>query len=194
MRRRRCAISAPIGGWSAVADVRRRLAVVVMGVSGSGKSSVAAGIASALGLHFIDGDSLHSAASVALMQGGTPLRDEDRWPWLDRIGERLGDAAQWPDGVVIACSALKRAYRDRIRSAAPGVRFVFLDGSGELIGSRMAARSGHYMPATLLASQLGTLEPPGADEPDAQRVSIDRPVAAVIESALQALQSEVPRA
>lgn len=174
--------------------MKRRLAVVVMGVSGSGKSTVAAGIASALDLHFIDGDSLHSAASVALMQAGTPLSDEDRWPWLDRIGERLSDVAQWPDGVVIACSALKRAYRDRIRSAAPGVRFVFLDGSGELIGSRMAARSGHYMPATLLASQLGTLEPPGADEPDAQRVGIDRPVAAVIEGALQALLTEVPRA
>ncbi len=161
-----------------------------MGVSGSGKSTVAAGIASALGLHFIDGDSLHSAASVALMRAGTPLRDDDRWPWLDRIGARLSDAAQWPDGVVIACSALKRVYRDRIRSAAPGVRFVFLDGPGDLIRARMAGRTGHYMPSTLLESQLRTLEPPDAGETDAQRVSIELPVDAVIDAAVLALAHE----
>lgn len=190
MQRRRCATSAPIGGWSALAEVKRRPAVVVMGVSGSGKSTVAAGIASALGLHFIDGDSLHSAASVALMQAGTPLRDDDRWPWLDRIGARLSDAAQWPDGVVIACSALKRVYRDRIRSAAPGVRFVFLDGPGDLIRARMAGRTGHYMPSTLLESQLRTLEPPDSGETDAQRVSIELPVDAVIDAAVLALAHE----
>ena len=83
------------------------------------------------------------------MQAGTPLQDADRWPWLDRIGAALADAAQWPQGVVIACSALRRSYRDRIRAAAPGVRFVFLDGPRDLIGSRMAGRSGHYMPGTL---------------------------------------------
>ncbi|MEO8527063.1 MAG: gluconokinase [Caldimonas sp.] len=170
--------------------MKRRLAVVVMGVSGSGKSTVGEGIASALGLHFIDGDSLHSAASVALMQAGTPLRDDDRWPWLDRIGERLSDVARWPEGLVIACSALKRVYRDRIRSAAPGVRFVFLDGSGELIGARMAGRTGHYMPGTLLASQLRTLEPPGADEPDVQRAGIDEPVSEIVRRVAAALSAE----
>lgn len=191
MQRRRCVTSAPIGGWSAGADVKQhRLAVVVMGVSGSGKSSVGEGLASALGLHFIDGDSLHSAANVARMQAGTPLRDEDRGPWLDRIGECLSDVAQWPQGLVIACSALKRAYRDRIRGAAPGVRFVFLDGSGELIGARMAARTGHYMPGTLLASQLQTLEPPGADEPDVQRANIDAPVSEIVRRAALALSAE----
>ena len=123
-----------------------RLAVVVMGVSGSGKSTVGAGIADALGLCFIDGDGLHSAENVARMQAGIALGDDDRWPWLDRIGARLADAAQWPRGVVVACSALKRVYRDRLRAAAPGVRFVFLDGPAALIESRMARRAGHYMP------------------------------------------------
>ena len=187
MQRRRCATSAPTGGWSARAEVKRRLAVIVMGVSGSGKSTVAAGIAAALGLHFIDGDGLHSAASVALMQAGTPLRDEDRWPWLDRIGARLSDAAQWPDGVAVACSALRRAYRDRIRAAAPGVRFVFLDGPAELVRARMTGRTGHYMPSALLESQLQTLEPPGADETDVQRVSIELPAHAVVDIAVLAL-------
>ena len=167
--------------------MKHRLAVVVMGVSGSGKSTVAAAIAEKLGLHFIDGDGLHSAANVARMQAGTPLRDEDRWPWLDRIGARLSDAAQWPDGVVIACSALKRAYRDRIRSAAPGVRFVFLDGPAELIRTRMSERTGHYMPGTLLESQLQTLEPPGADETDVQRVGIELPADRVVDAAVLAL-------
>lgn len=164
-----------------------RLAVVVMGVSGSGKSTVAAGIAAASGLHFIDGDGLHSAASVARMQAGAPLDDADRWPWLDRIGACLADRDAWPRGVVVACSALKRAYRDRIRAAAPGVRFVFLDGPGELIASRLGGRSGHYMPASLLASQLRTLEPPGADEADVVRVDVALPAAECVARAARAL-------
>ena len=162
-----------------------RIALVVMGVSGSGKSTVAAGIADELGLHFIDGDGLHSPENVARMQAGTPLRDADRWPWLDRIGRRLADEAEWPRGVVIACSALRRAYRDRIRSGASGVGFVFLDGPAELIRSRMAGRSGHYMPESLLASQFETLEPPGADEPDVLRLDIELPAAALIVSAVR---------
>jgi gluconokinase len=166
----------------------RRIALVVMGVSGSGKSTVAAGIAEALGLGFIDGDGLHSPESVARMQAGTPLTDADRWPWLGRIAARLADDAASPAGLVIACSALRRAYRDRIRGGAPGVRFVFLDGSGELIRSRMAGRTGHYMPESLLASQLQTLEPPGADEPDVQRLAIERPVREVIDAAVGALR------
>ena len=167
---------------------RERIALVVMGVSGSGKSTVAAGIAEALGLGFIDGDGLHSPESVALMQAGTPLTDADRWPWLERIAARLADEAEWPDGLVIACSALRRAYRDRIRAGAPGVRFVFLDGPAELIRERIAGRSGHYMPESLLASQLATLEPPGADEPDAQRLEIARPATEVIDAAVRRLR------
>jgi gluconokinase len=166
----------------------RRIALVVMGVSGSGKSTVGAAIASALGLHFIDGDSLHTPVSVAKMQAGTPLQDQDRWPWLDRIGARLADAALWPRGVVIACSALKRAYRDRIRSAAPGVRFVFLDGPAELILARMAGRAGHYMPGALLASQLRTLEVPGADEDDVMRMSIEDPLSEIVARATREME------
>ena len=165
--------------------VPARIALVVMGVSGSGKSTVAAGIADELGLHFIDGDGLHSPENVARMQAGTPLRDEDRWPWLDRIGRRLADEAQWPRGVVIACSALRRVYRNRIRAGAPGVGFVFLDGPAELIRSRMAGRSGHYMPQSLLASQFQTLEPPGADEPDVLRLDIELPAGALIAAAVR---------
>jgi gluconokinase len=167
---------------------RGRIALVVMGVSGSGKSTVAAGIADALGLGFIDGDGLHSPESVARMQAGTPLTDADRWPWLGRIAEHLADAGAWPAGLVIACSALRRAYRDRIRAGAPRVRFVFLDGPPELIRARMAGRSGHYMPESLLASQLATLEPPGLDERDVQRIEIARPAAEVIATAVRALR------
>ncbi|MEP6740149.1 MAG: gluconokinase [Caldimonas sp.] len=171
-------------------EQKERIAVVVMGVSGSGKSTIAVGIASALGLHFIDGDSLHTPASVAKMRAGTPLQDEDRWPWLDRIGASLADAARWPPGLVVACSALKRAYRDRIRGATPGVRFVFLDGSADLIGARMAERAGHYMPSTLLASQLGTLEVPGDDEPDVLRLGIEPPASEIVRRAVRALKGD----
>ena len=158
-----------------------------MGVSGSGKSTVGAGIASRLGLAFVDGDSLHSAASVAKMQAGTPLQDDDRWLWLDRVGASLADTVRRPAGVVVACSALKRAYRDRIRRAAPAVRFVFLDGTAALIGSRMATRAGHYMPGTLLESQLRTLERPGPDEADVVRVDVDAEPGRIVERASDAL-------
>ena len=158
-----------------------------MGVSGSGKSTVGAGIADALGLDFVDGDGLHAPESVARMAAGQALRDEDRWPWLERIGTRLADASAGPRGLVVACSALKRIYRDRIRAAAPGVRFVFLDGPSELIVARMAGRSGHYMPPALLASQLQTLEPPGADETDALRFDIALPAPEIVRRAAFAL-------
>lgn len=160
-----------------------------MGVSGSGKSTIATPLASALGLHFIDGDSLHSPASVAKMRSAIPLDDDDRWPWLDRIGACLADAQRWPQGVVVACSALKRAYRDRLRAAVPGLRFVFLDGSEALIESRLAQRHGHYMPDSLLASQLRTLEPPGADETDVLNVAIDRPVEEIVHEAAHLLST-----
>jgi gluconokinase len=171
----------------------RRFAIVVMGVSGSGKSTVGAAIAEALALHFIDGDGLHSPQSVAKMQTGTPLQDDDRWPWLDRIGACLADAGRWPRGVVVACSALKRAYRERIRAAAPGVRFVFLDGSEALIHSRMATRSGHYMPSALLASQLLALQIPDAGEADVQRYSVEESPSEIVARAVQALTGVGPR-
>jgi gluconokinase len=142
-----------------------------------------------MGLDFIDGDDLHSPGSVAKMHAGTPLQDDDRWPWLDRIGACLADAVRWPRGVAVACSALKRSYRERIRRAAPVVHFVFLDGSAALIESRMERRAGHYMPSTLLASQLQTLEAPGDDEVDVLRMSLELPAAEIIRRATVALQS-----
>ena len=165
-----------------------RVAVVVMGVSGSGKSTVAAGIASAMDLEFIDGDALHLPSRVAKMKAGIALEDEDRWPWLDRIGARLADTAQSPKGVAVACSALKRAYRDRLRGAAPGVGFIFLEGPAALIEARLAARSGHFMPSTLLASQLQTLELPTPAEGDVLRVGIGVPADEVVRAAVMALR------
>jgi gluconokinase len=135
--------------------------IVIMGVSGCGKSSVGAALGERLGIPYRDGDDLHPAANVEKMRAGIPLSDADRWPWLDRVARVLHDDAP----VIVGCSALRRAYRDRIRSAAGGaVRFVHLTGSREVIATRMAARTGHYMPAILLDSQFATLEPPAPDE------------------------------
>ena len=165
-----------------------RIAVVVMGVSGCGKSTVAQQLALALGLDFVDGDDLHAASSVAKMRDGTPLTDVDRWPWLDRVGMRLADAGQSPAGVAMACSALRRSYRDRIRAAAPGVRFVLLDGSAALIEARLAQRLHHYMPADLLASQFAALERPAADEADVLTLNVDESVPALVAEAVARLR------
>lgn len=136
--------------------------VVVMGVSGSGKSTVGELIATRLGANFIDGDLLHPSANVAKMESGTPLNDADRKPWLEMIGKKLANANG--QSLVIACSALKRAYRDIIRAAAPRTRFVLLHGAAELLAERLDHRRGHFMPSSLLASQLATLEPLESDE------------------------------
>ena len=142
-----------------------RRAIVVMGVSASGKTMAGEALARLLGLDFVDGDDLHPAANVAKMKGGTPLTDEDRGPWLDRIGGALADRAAHPGGLVIACSALRRCYRDRIRaSAGPGTAFVFLDITREEAERRIADRRGHFMPPSLIESQFATLERPGPDE------------------------------
>ena len=167
-----------------------RVTVVVMGVSGCGKSTVAQQLAQALGLDFVDGDDLHSEHNVAKMRDGTPLTDADRWPWLDRVGKRLADARCSPAGVAMACSALRRSYRDRIRAAAPGVRFVLLDGSAALIEARLAQRTGHYMPADLLASQFAALERPTADEADVHTLSIDAAVPALVAAAVVLLRRQ----
>jgi carbohydrate kinase (thermoresistant glucokinase family) len=133
-----------------------------MGVSAAGKSTVGRTLADALGVPFADADDLHSDANRAKMAAGTPLTDDDRWPWLDAVGEHL--QAAHDTGLVMACSALRRAYRDRIRSVAPEVVFVHLDGTRELLAARIAARTDHFMPSTLLESQLATLEPLEPDE------------------------------
>jgi len=135
--------------------------VVVMGVSAVGKSAVGTALAADLGLPFLDADDLHPAASIAKMAAGQPLDDADRMPWLDAVGARLAAA---PEGLVVACSALTRSYRDRLRAAAPDTVFVHLTGSPALLQERAARRQGHFMPASLLRSQLDTLEELGADE------------------------------
>ncbi|MCX5380696.1 gluconokinase [Streptomyces sp. NBC_00091] len=137
--------------------------IVVMGVAGTGKTTVGRLLAEALGLPYAEGDAFHPAANVAKMSAGTPLDDADRRPWLDAIGEWIRDRAGLRGGVV-AASCLKRAYRDRLRAAAPGAVFVHLTGERPLIGKRMADRKGHFMPASLLDSQFAVLEPLQADE------------------------------
>lgn len=156
--------------------------IVVMGVSGCGKSTVAAALAAELRGVYLDADDFHPAANVAKMAAGVPLTDEDRMPWLAVVGQAMADAAARGDLVVVACSALRRAYRDVLRSAAPDTFFVQLDGSPELLAARITARAEHFMPPSLLASQLALLEPLQEDEAGAV-VSIDAPVLAVVDAA-----------
>ncbi len=137
---------------------------VVMGVSGSGKSLVGAAFARALGVDFVEGDEYHSAENVQRMKAGIPLTDQDREQWLRSLAARLREAKDAGTGVVMACSALKRSYRDMLRAEAKHLRFVFLRGDHTLITQRLAGRTGHYMPASLLESQLATLEEPSPDE------------------------------
>lgn len=134
--------------------------IVVMGVSGCGKTTVGTLLGTALGLEFKDGDDLHPQANKDKMSAGIPLTDEDRGPWLDLVGQTLN----MPGGVVVACSALKRNYRERIRAAAPKTVFVQLQGGRDLLLCRLSERTGHFMPASLLDSQLQTIEPLASDE------------------------------
>ncbi|WP_327394989.1 gluconokinase [Streptomyces phaeochromogenes] len=136
--------------------------VVVMGVAGTGKTTIGPLLAQRLGVPYAEGDDFHPAANIAKMTAGTPLTDEDRGPWLDAIGAWAHGRAGL--GGVVSSSALKRSYRDRLRSAAPGVVFVHLRGDRELIEDRMSHRQGHFMPTALLDSQFATLQPLQADE------------------------------
>lgn len=140
-------------------------AILIMGVSGSGKSTLAALLARQIGCAFLEGDDFHAAASVAKMRRGEPLTDADRWPWLDRLGQAIGQAVAADGCAVASCSALRRSYRDRLRQviAAP-LQLVLVEASRAELLRRMAARPGHYMPASLLDSQLATFERPAADE------------------------------
>lgn len=157
-----------------------------MGVSGSGKSTVAEGLAERLGWPFLEGDTLHPPANVAKMAAGTPLTDDDRWPWLEAIAAWI--AAREAEGTpsISSCSSLKRAYRDLLRKGAPRVRFVHVAGDQAVLAARLGARKGHFFPAQLLASQFATLEPPGPDE-DAVIVDLDQPPEAQVGAALAAL-------
>ncbi|MET8666701.1 gluconokinase [Streptomyces tendae] len=142
--------------------------VVVMGVAGTGKTTIGPLLAARLGVPYAEGDDFHPPANIAKMTAGTPLTDEDRWPWLDAIGGWAHGRAGL--GGVVSSSALKRSYRDRLRAAAPGVVFVHLTGSRELIEDRMSHRQGHFMPTALLDSQFATLQPL---QPDEAGVAVD---------------------
>jgi gluconokinase len=137
---------------------------VVMGVAGSGKSAIGAALAEALGVDFVEGDLYHSAESVERMARGVPLTDDDRAQWLRLLAARIRDARKARLGLVLSCSALKRSYRDTLRAEARDLRFVFLKGERDLIATRLSGRRGHFMPASLLDSQLATLEVPAPDE------------------------------
>ena len=160
----------------------RPIRIVVMGVSGSGKSTVGMALAERLGLAFIEGDLLHPAENVAKMSGGTPLTDEDRWPWLDRITAKLLEAE---NGAVASCSALKKVYRDRLRAGVgSSLRFLYLEGNDNLLALRMTSRKGHFMKAGMLASQLATLEPP-VGEDDASVQDANLPVGEIVETTIE---------
>lgn len=136
----------------------------MMGVSGSGKSLIGAAFARSLGVDFVEGDEYHTAANVARMSSGIPLTDDDRAEWLGLLAARIRKAKAPGIGLVVSCSALKRSYRDILRAAASELRFVFLQGPRALLAERLASRRGHYMPRSLLESQLATLEEPSPDE------------------------------
>ena len=137
---------------------------VVMGVAGSGKSTVGAAFAKALGISFVEGDQYHPTENVQRMALGIPLTDKDRLPWLSALATRIREAKLAGKGLVIACSALKRSYRDILRAEAPELRFIYLKGDRALVGTRLAGRRGHFMPASLLDSQFATLEEPSPEE------------------------------
>lgn len=166
-----------------LSDLPKRM--VLMGVAGCGKSTVGAALAEAIGADYLDGDDLHPPANIDKMSKGIPLSDDDRWPWLTRVGEALASRNR---RTIIGCSALKRAYRDHIRQIVEGpVAFVHLVGSVEVIEERMKARKGHFMPPALLASQFAALEPPGLDE-NAISVDIDQPLDVVVDGIVTQLK------
>jgi gluconokinase len=161
-------------------------AMIVMGVSGSGKSTIADKLAERLNWTYEDGDRFHPASNVAKMRAGQPLTDEDRWPWLQAIADEIDRVCTAGERAVIACSALKRAYREVLVHGRGDVRIIFLDGTQALIANRLAERKDHFMPPGLLASQFKTLEPPDQRE-NPVTVSIDASVEAIIDDIVRQL-------
>jgi gluconokinase len=172
---RRAGVGSREGGYHAPVTVPGPTTLVIMGVSGSGKSTVAKQLAERLGWPMAEGDDFHPRANVEKMRSGHPLDDEDRWPWLRSIADWIGRHEAAGQSAVVTCSALKRAYRDLLGAGHPSVRFVYLDVPRDVLEERLGGRQGHYMPASLLDSQLGTLEPLGADEPGFALRSDGRP-------------------
>lgn len=161
--------------------------VVVVGVSSAGKTVIGRELASRLGAPFLDGDDFHPQANKDKMRSGIALTDEDRWPWLDRLASALVASAQTSSLAIGACSALKRAYRDRLKLVADEpIQFVFLAGTPDVIKGRIEARTHEYMPASLLDNQFATLEPPQADE-GALTLDVEMPVARLVDLAIKAL-------
>jgi gluconokinase len=160
-----------------------------MGVSGSGKTTMGLALAKALDATFFDGDDLHSDAARAKMAHGIALTDEDRAPWLDRIGAVLADQTKHPNGAVVACSALRLAYRERLRArVGPSLRFLYLKGDKAMMRARVAQRKGHYMPASLIDSQFDALESPEA-EPDVVTIAADADFAAAVPGVIRDLST-----
>jgi gluconokinase len=164
--------------------------LVIMGVSGCGKSTVGTRLAERLGVAFLEGDALHPPRNIALMRSGVALTDDDRRDWLDAIAQHL-EGLRDDDGLVIACSALKRSYRDRLRRACPHLQFVHLHGTQDAIAQRLAQRRDHYMPSTLLASQFDILETPHDDEP-AWTLDVNESVDQLVDHITHHLQAHTP--
>jgi gluconokinase len=167
--------------------------IVVMGVSGTGKSTVLQALAGELGWATAEADNFHSAANVAKMRSGTPLTDEDRWPWLEALAAWIGEREQAGENALVTCSALRRAYRDRLRHGHASVWFAHLIVDPAVIADRLENRHGHYMPPGLLPSQLETLEPLEPDEPGAA-IAADRPPPEIVADILGRLRETRSRA
>lgn len=163
-------------------------AFILMGVSSTGKTTIGTTIAQQLGLKLIDGDDLHPRANIIKMSNGSPLNDNDRKPWLERINDAAFSLEQKSERGIIICSALKKKYRDQIRQGNADVKFIFLHGSFELVLERMKQRQGHYMKTEMLQSQFDTLEIPQADETDVIFIDIDGNFDEVVERCVQAIQ------
>lgn len=166
------------------------LCIILMGVSGTGKTTVGLALSQAIGAKFIDGDDLHPRQNIVKMASGQPLEDSDRLPWLDRIGDVIFSLGQKNESGILVCSALKKRYRDQLRQGNPALRFLWLTGDYDCILQRMQQRKGHFMPEALLQSQFTALEAPDENEPDIVAVDIAPDVAQIVGQALALLNPQ----